>query len=164
MLGLQQVVDRARLAGQLRTPECELRLRDVGCQDGHGVVRADTHGSKQVCSRVNVGQHLPVTHHLRGLRKVGSRQIAKGVPVCETLRSVGNQAVGCARGNGLFVGGAFERLDVGEAAKSVCRHAAAAWPRLSSRIALPLRMPGITSGLKPASSKSFIQRSGVISG
>lgn len=34
----------------------------------------------------------------------------------------------------------------------------------SSRTALPFRMPGITSGLKPASSKSFIQRSGVISG
>ena len=34
----------------------------------------------------------------------------------------------------------------------------------SRRTALPFRMPGITSGLKPATSKSFIQRSGVISG
>jgi hypothetical protein len=30
--------------------------------------------------------------------------------------------------------------------------------------ALPFKIPGITSGLKPATSKSFIQRSGVISG
>ena len=37
-------------------------------------------------------------------------------------------------------------------------------PIPSSCIALPFRMPGITSGLNPASSKSFIQRSGVISG
>ena len=34
----------------------------------------------------------------------------------------------------------------------------------SRRTALPLRMPGMTSGLKPATSKSFIQRSGVMSG
>jgi len=34
----------------------------------------------------------------------------------------------------------------------------------SSRTALPFKMPGMTSGLKPATSKSFIQRSGVISG
>ena len=34
----------------------------------------------------------------------------------------------------------------------------------NKRTALPFRMPGITSGLKPATSKSFIQRSGVISG
>ncbi len=34
----------------------------------------------------------------------------------------------------------------------------------NKRIALPFKMPGITSGLKPATSKSFIQRSGVISG
>ncbi len=36
--------------------------------------------------------------------------------------------------------------------------------RPSKRTALPLRMPGMTSGLKPATSKSFIQRSGVMSG
>ncbi len=40
----------------------------------------------------------------------------------------------------------------------------AALSRPSKRIALPFKMPGITSGLKPATSKSFIQRSGVING
>lgn len=34
-------------------------------------------------------------------------------------------------------------------------------PKPSNLTALPFRMPGITSGLKPASSESFIQRSGV---
>ena len=34
----------------------------------------------------------------------------------------------------------------------------------SSRTALPFKIPGITSDLNPASSKSFIQRSGVMSG
>ena len=37
-------------------------------------------------------------------------------------------------------------------------------PSPSSRTALSFRISGLTSGLKPASSKSFIQRSGVISG
>ena len=34
----------------------------------------------------------------------------------------------------------------------------------NSLTALSFKMPGITSGLKPATSKSFIQRSGVMSG
>ena len=34
----------------------------------------------------------------------------------------------------------------------------------SKRTALSFKMPGITSGLNPATSKSFLQRSGVISG
>ena len=38
------------------------------------------------------------------------------------------------------------------------------WSSPSKRTALSFRIPGITSGLKPASSKSFIQRSGVIKG
>jgi len=37
-------------------------------------------------------------------------------------------------------------------------------PKPSSRIALSFRMRGLTLSLKPASSKSFIQRSGVIRG
>ncbi len=37
-------------------------------------------------------------------------------------------------------------------------------PSCSARIAFSLRISGCTSGLKPASAKSFIQRSGVISG
>jgi hypothetical protein len=43
-------------------------------------------------------------------------------------------------------------------------HTATCCPNPSSRIALPFRMPGLTRSLKPASSKSAIQRSGVISG
>jgi len=34
----------------------------------------------------------------------------------------------------------------------------------SNLTAFPFKMPDITSGLKPATSKSFIQRSGVING
>jgi len=48
-------------------------------------------------------------------------------------------------------------------AKAACG-VQAALSRPSKRIALPFKMPGITSGLKPATSKSFIQRSGVING
>ena len=73
-------------------------------------------------------------------------------------RRAGDQPVGGARRDRLFVRRALQRLDVGEAAQ----HHVQASP--SRRTALPFRMPGITSGLKPASSKSFIQRSGVISG
>jgi len=101
------------------------------------------------------GQHrsLPLQH--RGPGKMALRRAAK---------SLHGRHV---RGGGA-VSDVRRRCDVSRS----CRLVSPA-PRLSphhpgakpsNRTALSFKIPGITSGLKPATSKSFIQRSGVISG
>jgi hypothetical protein len=73
----------------------------------------------------------------------------------------------------------FERMDCGSAGRhraqldSACRkgwhcqnfhHIELTYFKPNKRTALSFKIPGITSGLKPATSKSFIHRSGVMRG
>ncbi len=67
------------------------------------------------------------------------------------------------RGQGRRVGGGGLHAGI-SGRKSARSHHRGALSSPSKRTALPFKMPGITSGLNPASSKSFIQRSGVMRG
>lgn len=115
--GLQQVVDRAGLARQLRAPERELRLRNVRRQNGHGIVRPDAHGAKQVGRPVNLREQFGVAHGHGRLLQITAGQVAKRITVCKAPRRVGDQAVGSARRDRLLVRPALQRLNVGQPPK-----------------------------------------------
>ncbi len=157
VVGLQQEIDRTHAARQLRAPEHGVSLGRVGREHGHGIGFMHTERTKGIGRAVDVGQQLAVGHAPRRRVQPGVGQKSESLALGKTLSGGADERVRASVWRHRCQWRTLQHLNVRKCCKRL--HA-----RPRSRTALPFRMPGITSGLKPATSKSFIQRSGVISG